>query len=87
MHAVDAGARRQHALSRHFRAGGELEHLIDAVQVGGVDVEQGPFCKGMLDFFKRNLQGNPLDCTPCFVNIKLRVAFSIRALCSDRTFV
>lgn len=42
VHAVDAGARRQHALSRHFRAGGELEHLIDAVQVGGVDVEQRP---------------------------------------------
>ena len=43
VHAVDSGSRGEHALSRHLRAAREVEHLVDAVQVGGVDVEQGPF--------------------------------------------
>ena len=40
MHAVDSGSRGEHALPRHLRAAREVEHLVDAVQVG---VEQGPF--------------------------------------------
>ena len=43
VHAVDSGSRGEHALSRHLRAARKVEHLVDAVQVGGIDVEQGSF--------------------------------------------